>query len=337
MTPARFSTAIVDGPVSPVTPIAYVNGAWGPASAYGATVTTQALQYGTGAFEGIRAYWDALNARLAVVRLREHITRLADSCKILRLELGLTVGEIEEIVVELLTANGHAGDLYIRPLAFKSRLLPGTPFGVRLAGVSTSFSVYCLPMPSSPAVATVRCGISSWRRTPDESVPARGKITGNYVNIALAVDEAEHAGFDDAILLNTRGFVAEASTANVFLVRDAQIITPSLQSGILGGITRSCVLEIAGHAGLDVASRDVQRSELFTCDEIFLSGTACEITAVTEIDGRPVGPGHAGPVTRQLAGIYGGAVRGREPRYAHWLTGVPVPAAAQRNHQSSPE
>jgi len=315
------------GPVSAATPIAYVDGQWTRVEDHGLTVTVQGLHYGTGVFDGIRGYWSEEDRSVRVIRLRDHLTRFQASCRLLRLNTGHSLDDLEKVVVSLVERNRYLGDIYLRPLAFTTRLRPGTPFGVRLSGVESTLAVYGVPMPSNTTgeVTGLRCGVSSWRRVPDESVPARGKIAGSYVNVALALDEAQAAGYDEAIMLNHRGFVAEASTSNVFMVHGGSLVTPGPGSDILEGITRACVLEIAHDMGLSVVERDVHRSELLTADEVFLTGTGCEIAVVVEIDGRVLGrPGTLCPITHRVRQIYHQAVRGFVDRYRNWVTTVPL-------------
>lgn len=315
----------VVGPGSPATPVAYVDGRWTRVEDHGLTVTVQGLHYGTGVFDGIRGYWTDDDGTVRLLRLREHLTRFLASCRLLRLDTGHTLRDLEQVVTGLIERNRYAGDTYVRPLAFTTRLRPGTPFGVRLSGVETTLAVYGVPMRSNGAgeMRGLRCGVSSWCRVPDEAIPARGKITGSYVNVALAVDEAYAAGYDEAILLNHRGFVAEASTSNVFLVRGDELITPGAGSDILEGITRACVLQIARDMGLTVVERDMHRSELLVADEVFLTGTGCEIVPVAEIDGRCLGgDGSMGPVCRRIRDRYHEAARGRVDRYHSWVTPV---------------
>ncbi|MGJ7908015.1 aminotransferase class IV [Actinopolyspora sp. H202] len=320
---------MITGPASP-TPVCWVNGSWTSMSEYGLTVATQGLHYGTGVFEGIRAYWSEQDTCAYIARLPEHVARLLESCRLVRIDLGLTASEIQDVIMELVERNAFSGDLYIRPVAFKSRLGPGTPFGVGLNGVEDLFAVYATPMPRRERLATLRCGVSSWRRTPSDCVPARAKITGSYVNVALAVDEARAAGLDDAILLNTGGTVSEASTTNVFAVSRGVLVTPSLDSDILAGQTRACVLEIAGDLGMTTTERPLTVSELYTADEVFLTGTGHEVVAVGEINGRPIGDGSPGPTTAEIFDTYRSAVLREVAGHHHdWTTKVLLPESPQ--------
>jgi branched-chain amino acid aminotransferase len=315
----------VQGPIYSATPLAYANGAIVPLEHVGFTAATQGLNYGTGVFEGIRAYWDETTGNLNIIRLREHWERFATSCRFLRLEVEESIDHLIATTVKLLQENRYRGDVYIRPIAHKLQLLPGTGFGVKLKGISTALTIYVVPMPSSGIPTAIRCAVSSWRRIPDSSIPARAKITGSYVNVALAVDEAQTAGYDDAILLNVRGTVAEASTANVFAVQKGQLHTPYASADILEGITRRCVAEIAERNRIPFVERDIARSELYSSEEVFLTGTGCEVVPVVEIDGRVIGCGIAGPLTTALAQKYGAAVRGEDTAYSHWITPASIP------------
>ncbi|MBJ7004245.1 branched-chain amino acid transaminase [Streptomyces griseofuscus] len=294
-----------------------------PAADVRLSPSVQALQYGTGVFEGIRSYAaDSGDAHL--YRAHDHFTRMIGSARLLRIAIDHSAAELVGIAAELLRRNGHTGDAYLRPLAYKMALEPGVPFGVRLQGVSSALTIVSLPMGSYTSKDGISCGISSWRRIPDSSLPARAKITGAYANNALATDEATAAGYDDAIFLNQAGHVAEASTANVFLVRAGRVVTPAQDSDILEGITRDSVISLLRRqAGIEVERRTVLRSELYTADEIFLTGTGCEIVPVTALDGRPVGSGVPGPVTRTVMAAYDRSVRGRDPHDDQgWLTPV---------------
>ncbi|EMD23013.1 branched-chain amino acid transaminase [Amycolatopsis azurea] len=317
-------TALVPlaGPSVGVTPYVYHQGRIQLYEDVGFTAGTQGLHYGTGVFEGIRAYWQPETAQLHVVRLAEHYRRFLASAGMLRLEIAESVDELCAATAELLVRNDYRGDCYLRPIAHKLALLPGASFGVKLSGLSTALSVYAVPMPRAPLSRSARAQVSSWRRIPDTALPAHGKITGSYANVALAVDEAESNGYDEAILLNVRGTVAEAGTANVFLVRDGHLITPHEGSDILAGITRRCVLEMAVRLGDRTVEREVARSELYTADEVFLTGTGCELLPVTEVDGRVVGDGRIGPVTARYAESYRAAVTGQASEYAPWSTTV---------------
>jgi branched-chain amino acid aminotransferase len=281
---------------------------------------THALNYGTGVFEGIRAYWNERRGTLQVLKLKEHYDRFEKSCRMLRIELGHTVDELCEVTLEILRRNAPREDTYIRPLAYKSE----ASVGVKLA-VDDELSIFTVPMGNYVELTGLRCCISSWRRTPDTAIPARGKLTGSYINTALAVDEAQRAGYDDAIFLTQDGHVSEASAANIFLVRKEGLITPPVTADILEGITRDAVMELAEkELGTRVDKRDVDRTELYAADEVFLTGTGYQIAPVVEIDGRKVGTGEMGPIAHRLQELYFEAARGDNPDYDRWTVAVEV-------------
>ena len=281
---------------------------------------THALNYGTGVFEGIRAYWSERRGTLQVLKVREHFERFERSCRLLRIELPNTVDELCDVTLEILRRNAPREDTYVRPLAYKS----AASVGVNLKG-ETELSIFTVPMGNYVELTGLRVCVSSWRRTPDNAIPARAKCTGSYVNTALAVDEAHMSGYDDAIFLTQDGQVSEASAANIFLVRKGQLITPPVTADILEGITRDAVMELAGkELGMPVVERAVDRTELYAADEVFLSGTGFQIAPVVEVDDRPVGTGSIGPVAKRLQELYFKAARGEWEDYADWTVAVEV-------------
>ena len=281
---------------------------------------THALHYGTGCFEGIRAYWNAEQGRLYALRLREHYRRLRDSARILRIELPHPTDELCELTVDLLRRNGFREDVYVRPIAYKAE----ETIGVRLHGLRDGFAVYLAPMgPYVDTESGLRCMVSSWRRVDDNAAPARAKVTGIYINSALAKSEAMENGFDEAIVLTHDGHVSEGSAENLFIVRDGSLITPSPSDNILEGITRGAIIHLASEEmGLPIVERSIDRTELYVADEVFLCGTGAQVAPVTEIDRRRVGDGEPGPVTLRLQSLYFDACKGRLPKYADWLTQV---------------
>lgn len=282
---------------------------------------THALNYGTGVFEGIRAYWNEKKGTLQVLKLQEHYERFEKSCRILHIDLPHTVDELCDITLEILRRNAPREDTYIRPLAYKAV----ESVGVNLRGRS-ELSVFTVPMGNYVELTGLRCCVSSWRRTADNAIPARAKCTGSYVNTALAVDAAHRAGYDDAIFLTHDGYVSEASAANIFLVRKGGLITPPATADILEGITRDAVMELAEkELGMPTDNtRDVGRTELYAADEVFLTGTGFQIAPVKEIDDRPIGTGEMGPVAERLQELYFEAARGENPDYASWTVPVEV-------------
>jgi branched-chain amino acid aminotransferase len=283
-------------------------------------VMTHALHYGTGTFEGIRAYWNRRQEQLHLLQGPAHFERLHRSARVLRMSLPYSVEELMEISLEVLRRNQYRTDTYVRPLVFKS----GEEIGVRLHGLADSFLLYTAPMGNYVEIdAGIRCVVSSWRRVSDSSLPARAKITGAYVNSALAKSEALENGFDEAIVLAHDGHVSEGSAENLFMLKDGVFVTPPVTDDILEGVTRKLVMGlIRDELGLQVVERSIDRTELYVCDELFLCGTGAQVSPVIEVDRRPVADGRVGEFTRELQDIYFGAVRGESQKYRDWT--VPV-------------
>jgi branched-chain amino acid aminotransferase len=249
------------------------------------SVMTHAFNYGTGVFEGIRAYWNAEDEQLYILHLAPHYERLLKSCKLLMLSIPYTVKQLCDITVELLRKEGYREDAYVRPLAYKGSEV----VGVRLHNLEDHFTMFCVPFGKyidSEEGANV-C-VSSWRRSDDNAVSSRGKITGSYVNAAFSKTEAMLNGFDEAIVLCSDGHVSEGSAENLFIVRDGVLITPPVTDNILEGITRSTVMQIAREElGLKVAERSIDRTELYIADEAFFCGTGVQIVAIAQIRSSP--------------------------------------------------
>ncbi|MFJ4467377.1 aminotransferase class IV [Streptomyces sp. NPDC089424] len=302
---------------------AYDRGEFVPAHAPRLPLSTQGLHYGTAVFEGIRAYRS--HGGLQLFRAHEHYARLLRGCRMLRITgIPSTVEELVDITVELMRRNAHDGDVYVRPVAHKLSLLPGTPPGVCLAGVSDALSLTTFGYPTAGDVQEVRCALSAWRRPSRDALPVQAKIAGGYVTSALACDEARAAGYDDAILLDRSGNVAEATTANVFAVRDGVLVTPPATGDLLPGITRDTVITLCREAGTTVLEHPLTPVDLYTADEVFLTSTGKEVASVIELSGRAVGSGTAGPVAARVAALYRTATTGQDraadrPR---WLTAV---------------
>jgi len=281
---------------------------------------THALNYGTGVFAGIRGYWNPEQKQLLVFRLPDHVRRLHESARLLRMSLALSEEATARAVLDVLKAEGLKEDCYIRPLCFYGDEV----IGVRLHGLSPFLSIVALPFGLYIDKADgAHCTVSSWRRPSDNVIPARGKITGSYANGAFAKSDAELSGFDEAILLNQDGHVSEGSGENIFLVRRGVVATPSLNQSVLEGITRrSLITLLRDELGMTVEERAIERGDLFMADEVFLSGTAAQVTAVSRIDHRPVGSGQLGPVTDKLRKLFFDVVRGRVEKYRGWCTAV---------------
>jgi branched-chain amino acid aminotransferase len=281
---------------------------------------THALHYGTGCFEGIRAYWNAAQEQLYGLQLSAHYDRLRRSASILRMRLPLATDELVGLTVDLLRRNEARTDTYIRPLVFVS----AEEIGVRLHDLEQSFLIYTAPLGEYIALeGGIRCMTSSWRRISDAAIPARAKVSGSYVNSALAKSEALEAGYDEAIMLAMDGHVSEGSAENLFMFKDGAFVTPPVTDDILEGVTRGLLMQLMrDELGLPVVERSIDRTELYACDELLLCGTGAQVSPVVELDRRQIGSGAVGAHTRRLQQIYFAAVRGEEPRYRHWLTPV---------------
>jgi len=281
---------------------------------------THALHYGTGCFEGIRAYWNTAQEQLYLLKGAAHYDRLRRSASILRLQVPLNTRELVRITIDLLRKNEARTDTYIRPLVFIS----AEEIGVRLHGLQQSFLIYCAPLGEYIALeGGIRCVTSSWRRISDAAIPARAKVTGSYVNSALAKSEALEAGYDEAIMLSMDGHVSEGSAENLFMFKDGVFVTPPVTDDILEGITRDAMIGlIRSELGLTLVERSIDRTELYACDELFLCGTGAQVSPVIEVDRRRIGTGEVGPNSRRLQEIYFKAVRGEDQRYRDWLEPV---------------
>jgi branched-chain amino acid aminotransferase len=288
-------------------------------------VLTHALHYGTGVFEGVRAYETPRGT--AVFRHKAHLDRLFDSARLYHMEIPFSKEEIKAATDELIVRNGFKS-CYIRPLVYRG----AGPMGL-----------HPLNSPVEVAIATwewgsylgdegkrngVRAAVSSWRRIPSDVVIPQAKATGQYLNSVLAKVEADKAGYEEGILLDQRGMVCEGTGENLFVVKDGVVATPSYASDILGGINRMSVIQLLRDLGSTVEVRDVSRGELYLADEVFMTGTAAELTPIREIDNYAVGTGEPGPITREVQARFDDCLFGRDERYAHWNDLVEVPARA---------
>ncbi len=282
-------------------------------------VMTHALSYGTGCFEGIRGYWNEERQELYLFRLREHYERLHNSCHIMHIALPYSVDELIKITVELVRRNGFRTNCYLRPFAYKADEI----IGVRLNDLTDNFMMVNVPMGDYVATTGLRCAVSSWRRLDDNMIPARAKVSGAYVNSALAKSEALLSGFDEAIMLSSDGHVSEGSAENIFLLFGNELVTPPPSENILLGVTRDTIMHLARRE-LDriVRERVVDRTELYIADEIVLCGTGAQIAPVIEVDHRAIGTGKIGPVASELQRLYSDVVRGNRAEYLDWCTPV---------------
>ncbi len=277
---------------------------------------THALNYGTGAFGGVRAYKNEQSGKLFLFRPLDHYKRFLNSAKMLLMDFDETPESMTQHTVDLIKKSGYKEDVYIRPLAFVSEEI----IGVKLHDVRSDFGIVAVPFGKYVSNDTnAHVTISSWRRLDDNSIPARGKITGAYVSSAFIKTDAVRSGFDEALVLTVDGHLSEGSAENLFMVRDNVLYTPPVTDNILEGITRRSIMEVAEkELGVKVVERLIDRTEAYICDELFMTGTAAQVTAITKVDHRPVGSGEMGPIAAQLRELFFGIVRGENEKYAHW-------------------
>lgn len=299
---------------------AYFEGKIVPFDQARVSVATHAFNYGTGTFEGIRAYWNEEEKQLFVFKMREHYERFLRNARFFLMEPTLTAEELGEITLTLLRKEDFRGNAYIRPIAYKS----GRMIGVRLRGIPSEVTIFCTSFGRyvQNEEGASAC-ISSWRKVPDASIPYSTKPMGVYVNAALHKDDAEKDNYDEAIVLDISGFVTEGSAENFFMVRNGVVITPSLGQDIFEGITRNFIIELCRNdLGIAVEERLISRREVHFADEIFLAGTGAQIVAVTSCQRRTIGTGKMGPVTKAIRDLYFEIVRGRNKKYRHLCTPV---------------
>lgn len=284
------------------------------------SVMTNGLQYGTAIFGGMRGYYNKEKGFLSVFRIDDHIKRFLQSLKIIDVKLNYTHEELKKITLELIEKNNPQTDTYFRPFAYAGSL----NLSPNLERDHTfEFAQYMIPLgeyiPLDRGNSVV---VSSWRRISDNSIPSRAKISGGYINSALAKKEAMQAGHDEAIFLSENGHVAEGSAMNLFIVRDGVVITPGKSDDILEGITRRSILQIAKDQGYAVEERSVDRSELYIADEAFFSGTGAQVAWIQKIDNRVIGDGNMGPITGKIRETFFNAVKGNDENYASWCTKI---------------
>jgi len=284
------------------------------------SIMTHAFNYGTGCFEGIRAYWNADAKQQYVFRLKEHFERMLRSCRILRIQLPYTADQMCDMTIDLLRQEGYQEDTYIRPLAYKADEL----VGVRLHDLHDEFAMFAIPFGRYiEKEEGAHVCISSWQRVDDNATPARAKITGAYINSAFAKTDAVLSGYDEALVLTATGHISEGSAENFFMVRNGNLITPPVTSNILEGITRATIMELAREEmGLRTIERNIDRSEIYICEEAFLVGTGVQIAAITQVEHRPIDSGTIGPIVTRLRELYFDVVRGKMQKYERWCTPV---------------
>ena len=280
-------------------------------------ITTHAIHYGTSVFEGIRAYWNEKN--LFVFRLDEHVKRFRKSGQFYNISLNFSDKIISDAIIGICKKNKIKKSCYIRPFYFVG------DYGINLhvtEKAPTNVAIFTFPFGDLFNKNGITAGVVSWRKFSDMSTPPQAKMGGNYLNSIIATQEAKRNGFDEAILLDHNGNVSEAPGENIFIVREGQLITPPLSSSALNGITRDAVIKIARNLNIDVIETEIARSELTISDEIFLTGTAAEITPIISMDGKKIGDGKPGNITKKMMGEYTGIVMNKNKDYSHWLTVV---------------
>jgi branched-chain amino acid aminotransferase len=276
-------------------------------------VLTHALNYGTSVFGGLRGYWNAEENQMFLFRPYDHYQRFLDSGKLLLMKLPYSVADIVQFTIDLLKKENHHTDCYVRPICFYSDEI----IGVRLHDLNPQLTIIAIPFGQYVENEEgSHVTVSSWRRIDDNMIPARGKIAGTYVNSAFIKTDAQRSGYDEAIVLNQDGHVAEGSAENFFMVRKGVVCTPPVTDNILEGITRRTVIMLLrDELGIEVVERSIDRTEIYLAEEIFFCGTGVQIAAITAVDQRPIGTGSMGPVTNKLRNIYFDVVRGRNPKY----------------------
>jgi branched-chain amino acid aminotransferase len=280
-------------------------------------VMTHAIHYGTSVFEGLRGYWNSKN--LNIFRLQDHIKRFRNSGKVYSISLKFTDKEIFDAIIQICKKNNVKESCYIRPFYFVGK------HGINLhvtEDTPTHAAIVMFPFGELFNKNGIKAGISSWRRINDTSTPPLAKMGGNYLNSILATQESKRNGYDEAILLDYLGNVSEAPGENIFIVRDKKILTPPPSSSALEGITKDSVIKISEELGYHIIEREIPRTEIYFSDEVFLTGTAAEITPVISIDGKKIGDGKVGNTTERIRQIYSDITMGKNKKYSKWITQV---------------
>lgn len=302
-----------------MTEFVYINGDYIEADKAVLPVRTHAFLYGTSVFEGIRAYYNKDENQLYAFRVKEHYERLLKSAKVMWMNSPHSIEEYCNITKELLKRNNYREDAYIRPTLYKSSI----KVGPTLTDNEDSFLIFTTPFGNYfDGDKGLKLCVSSWRRTSDNAIPPRAKVSGAYANAALIKTDAHEAGFDDAVVLSESGHVTEGSAMNIFLVINGKLVTSSKTDDILVGITRNTVIELAKDIGIPIEERCIDRTELYLADEVFCCGTGAQIVHVESIDNRPVNNGRIGSITKQIQDLYFDVVKGKVSKYKEWCTPI---------------
>jgi branched-chain amino acid aminotransferase len=299
---------------------AFFEGKIVPLSEAKINIATHGFLYGTAVFGGVRAYWNEEKKRLFIFRPYDHFRRLLHSARMMAMHTSYDEESLIQLTLDVLRTDDWHQDVYMRPTFYKADM----GIGVRLHDLRDEFCLFTMAFEKYVKNDdNAHVTISSWRRIDDNMIPARGKVAGAYANSALIKTDAVQAGFDEALVLDNNGHVSEGSAMNIFMVRDGVLITPPVTDNILEGITRRTLIELArNELGMSVLERSIDRTEVFIAEEMFMTGTAAEVTAITKIDYRPVGVGKMGPVTTRLRGLYQDVIRARLPKYSSWNLAV---------------
>ena len=282
-------------------------------------VMTHAFLYGTAVFEGIRAYYNEDEGQLYVFRAKEHFERMFKSAKIMYMDTIYTLEEHMDILKKLLKKNNYKQDAYIRPIIYKS----ANRIGPHLIDNPDKYLIFSFPMDAYFSNDGLKCCVSSWRKNSDNSIPPRAKINGAYANASIISTDARLNGFDEAIVLSQSGKVAEGAAMNLFLIMDGKLVTTSTTSDMLTGVTRNTVIQLAKEVlNMPVEERTIDRSELYTADEAFFSGTGAQIVPICSIDNRAVGNGEVGEKVKEIQDLYYNVVKGKVPKYKEWCTAI---------------
>jgi len=284
------------------------------------SIMTSGFLYGTAIFEGLRAYWNERQEEMYIFRMREHYERMLDNMKIMHMSVDYSVDELCKLSTELVLRNAPRGDTYVRPTAYKS----ACRIGPSLENNPTDLCIFSIPFGDYfHGAEGLNVQISSWRRVEDNAIPARAKIVGSYANTALAKTDAIVAGFDECIVLSENGHVSEGSAMNLFMIKRGRLITTPTTENILEGITRHTVIEMAEQElGLKTDCRQIDRSEIYTADELFFCGTGAQIAPIATVDHRVIGAGGIGQISDKIRQLYTEICRGEMPKYHKWLTPV---------------
>lgn len=301
-------------------PIAYFEGKYVPVEEAKVSVMTHAFNYGTGIFEGIRGYYSADEDNVLVFRLPEHVDRMMRNARVMCMEIPEDQAAIENVCLELIRRSGFKEGVYIRPIIYKSE----NSLGPTVKGVESRLCCYIIKLGDYCDITSgLDVAVSSWRRLSDNAIPTRLKSTGSYINSSLAASEAKQAGFSEAIFLRENGTVAEGSAMNIFMVQQGKLITTPPNADILVGITRNTIMQIAAEKlNLEVIERDIARTELYVCDELFFCGTGAQVAPVRSVDRRVINGGEPGPITKRLQDLYFEVVLGKVPEYRQWCRPV---------------